>query len=231
MLAGWKRQWNLRSSWFLLLGFATVLFVACSSGGSQSTSKTPRIVSGSSDLEAGLVSVGQLRQIPALAELRAAPRSKYGTFVNPDPRGPCGKRISQPDYSKGALKSYLERTEGVTTILVKVSDRKAKGFLDSMINDSQPPCRPYTSTTNTGATQHVDPTIVSLPPVGTQRSGALLKITIGEQTTYGGAIVVRRGGYVGSITVISTRPLSSGLLSALAPRVDAAIRHVATAAT
>jgi hypothetical protein len=100
-----------------------------------------------------------------------------------------------------------------------------------MINDSHPPCRPYASTTNTGATQHVDPTIVNLPAVGAQRSGALLKITIGDQTTYGGAVVVRRGGYVGSITVISTLPVSSDLLSALAPRVDAEIRHVATTAT
>jgi hypothetical protein len=102
---------------------------------------------------------------------------------------------------------------------------------DSMINDSHPPVPSIRIDDQHRRHAARRPDDRHLPAVGAQRSGALLKITIGDQTTYGGAVVVRRGGYVGSITVISTLPVSSDLLSALAPRVDAEIRHVATTAT
>jgi hypothetical protein len=116
---------------------------------------------------------------------------------NPDPRGPCGAEITQPDLAQGESIAITSASIlGFQGVLVP-KELSAEDYLDANLEDATEGCPPWTSTTNTGSTQTV--TLVDVVPEQTvpdgidQQLGFVLKVEDSGQTAYAGLVLLRAG--------------------------------------
>jgi hypothetical protein len=158
--------------------------------------------------------------------VKSVPLNKAKLFEDPDPRGPCGVKITPPRLSKGATRVFQAPGGVIIDTVVRVSEQRARALMDAMEHDAIAACPAYTSTTNTGAEQTVMPTLVDLPMVGDQRVGGTAAITVGGQTGYAGTVRIRRGRYLDFAVAFSGIPVRPDVVRVLAERMDGALRRL-----
>jgi hypothetical protein len=196
-----------------------VLAVGCSHG-EPAKSNTPRIRSTLKELEPGLITAAQVSEMLGLARVRRVPNKSAPIYENPDPRGPCGVPIKQPDLSLGATVVLAGRTFAVTDTIVELTEQRAQAFMDEFLADATPGCGPFRSMTNTGVAQLVKPTIIDLPVVGDQRAAINSAVTTEGQTAYAGEVLVRRGTRVGFAILVTGSPIPDDVVREFAVQVD-----------
>jgi hypothetical protein len=135
--------------------------------------------------------------------VRAADAGTIGSTENPDPRGPCGAKIVQPDLTQdaaiGITSSSVLGVQGV----MRPTEISAEDYLDANLDDADADCPPWTSTTNTGSTQTV--TLLDVVPdqrvddAIDQQLGIVLKIETEGQTAYAGVVFLRAGDVLSEV--------------------------------
>ena len=214
----------------LVIAAGVAAMTACS-GGSTTTaipSNTPHIRSTAASLRPGLITTKDLRSVPDLPTLEPVPLKQTNAFENPDPRGPCGAKISQPDLSKGATAVFESQAPlTLSDTVLNLGTAAATNYLSTLLADARPGCPPYESTTRQGQTQTVTPSAFLDPlNAGAQRLVVLEKATVNDQTGYLGYAVVRRDGLIAITMVVSALPVSSDTIQALATQVGDALGRV-----
>ena len=200
-----------------------VLTVSCASQHhTPSTSRTPRItVATGTKLDAALLTAADLQSVPALgASASTRALNDLNVYKDPDPRAPCGAKITAPDLSSGAgVGIQAPGVQGVE-LVVRLTDVAAKAYLDAMVADAHQGCPAYQTTTNTGATQTV--TLRQIFPLPALADGALaagLTVTSGSAGAAVTLIVVRRATTIALTTLFATTAPPDDTVRALATRI------------
>jgi hypothetical protein len=122
-------------------------------------------------------------------------------FADPDPRGPCGTKIAQPDLSGAAGESLTGAVNGAE-LIVRPGLATAEGYVSAMERDTRPGCARWQSMTNTGAMQ-TGQLLAEVPlsvPVD-QATASVMKLTSVGQTFVATGILLREGGTL-SVTIM-----------------------------
>jgi hypothetical protein len=206
----------------LIVLVAGALVSACS-GSTNGESLTPRITvqeGANGPLAERLLSSDDLHSIAGLpGDVRAVSVNDTSLFSNPDPRGPCGARISLPDLSSASQAGIQSKQLNGFEFIVGPDTAIAQGFVDATISDTQPGCPSYTSITNTGSTQTTALLrVVALPNVADQQTACVLSITNGSDHGEVAAILLRRGNIVDSIVVFAASAPPDDVITALADK-------------
>ena len=153
--------------------------------------------------------------------------SKKGTlFQDPDPRSPCGARVTLPDLAQSAHVTFDAASFGAFQVVVDQPVQKATAFATAWQRDTRPGCPPYASRTSTGSTQTselVGP--ITMPRLVDQETGALLTVDDNGQTvdTYG--MVLRSGGRLELDVLISPGPLTEAFVLGFARAAASKLRR------
>lgn len=194
---------------------------------SKHQSNTPRITGGSGAANAALNS--KLLQSADLAGMAGLPAGIQLTSIdqanlheNPDPRGPCGAKISSFDAGAGALVGITGPAE---TGSEEVFDTPTvSAFVKESLADLHPGCASYTSTTNTGGTQRVTLLHSASSTTSEQtKIEVIAKIDISVGTVYGNEVLLSSGRYTGVFSIFTSAPLSMQTLDGLAATMSARI--------
>ena len=205
---------------------------ACSSSADSSIkSSTPRLKSSAARLEPGLLRQRQIEGIPGLEGLTKRRLDDTSAFENPDPRGPCGAVVPELKMSDGAIRVFAtgNGSQVFFSSIVPMGEPKAKAYMDAMVADAYPGCSPFHSTTNTGRTQEIDPTVVTLPPIADQQVGELGKVSVGGVTGHIAGVIFRQGGLVVSAQYLGADPLDAETLGVLAQQSAVAAQRLGAA--
>lgn len=209
------------------LSLAVVVLGACSSGsstGERAKSNTPRIQSTARELQRGVVTAEELRAITGLPRLQPVPLKNAPLFENPDPRGPCGARISQPDFPKRAIAVFAANSVMVFEAVARLDEGTARAFVDSIIADAKPGCPPFESLTNTGAQQTVIPGItVELPQLSDQQIARTESISVLGHSNEAAEVLIRRGGLVALAAIFAERRVPVRTVQQFAAAVNSAL--------
>jgi hypothetical protein len=218
----------------VVLGLLSVFFVAgtatscTSSGSSGAGSSTSRVEARSARLEPGLIRQTQLDGIPGLEGLTKRRLEDASVFENPDPRGPCGAVVPSLDLTGAAIAAFA--TESGSRILfaavVPMGEQNARAYMDAMLADAHPGCASWQSKTNTGQTQKVTPTIVSLPPIADQQTGMSGHVTVGAASGTIAAVSFRLGSRLVLAQYLGADPLEPETLGGLAEQMAIASRRL-----
>jgi hypothetical protein len=207
--------------WVSLVALAVVV-ASCSSGSGSQRSETPRISEPSrqAELSGALLTNADLQHIPGLpSDIAVKSVDDMKLFEDPDPRGPCGARVAQPDLSTGAVIGISAQAVQGFEAVVELPVTAAENYLRALREDARPGCAAYDSTTNTGSTQHVRlirP--VDIGAAGDERTAGLLEISNEGHTFEAFELAVRSGGRVALFVLFSFsgRPLDDDSLRAVA---------------
>jgi hypothetical protein len=129
-------------------------------------------------------------------DVRAIDSSEMNISKNPDPRGPCGAVVPQPDLTAGAAEGITAgNLSGIESVL-RPTDPTAEEFMTNTLADARSDCPPWTSTTDTGSKQTV--TLIAIvhppmPPSIDQSFVGLLRIEDSGQMADAGFVAMRRG--------------------------------------
>lgn len=173
-------------------------------------SLTPRVTEGTApaDLKTKLLQPEDLQGIRGLpSDLRVVPVESANLFENPDPRGPCGAKVDQPDLSGGASLAFQARTATGFQMVGEVPEDQARAFLDATAADSRPGCPPWQSRTDTGANQtgeFLGTVDLGLP--ADVATAANIHVTSAGSEAYGTEIIVRSGGTLSVVVLLAGAP-------------------------
>jgi hypothetical protein len=161
----------------------------------------------------------------APAGIVVVPSEKGQLFQDPDPRSPCGARVTLPDLSQSAHVTFDAASFGAFQVVVDQPVPMATAFVTAWERDTRPGCPPYTSRTNTGSTQIselVGP--IPMPRLVDQATGAFLTVNDRGQTvdTYG--MVVRSGGRLELDVLISPGPLTEAFVLGFARAAESKLK-------
>jgi hypothetical protein len=205
---------------------ALVMGGACSSSSHTHGSLTPRVTDDpASPLESKLVSVTALDAIPGTPLFTTVPVAKGHIFEDPDPRGPCGAKLTQPKLDQ-AIAEFQTPTGQAIESLGDIGIAAATHFLHAYSADRRQGCAPYDSRTNEpGVTQHVvyeGP--IRLPHLLDDAVADRLRITAQGKTVEFIAITLRRGGIIGTFVIMDSQTLPSAAVVAIAKNLVAPLR-------
>lgn len=222
------------SSWRIPAVIAAVICGAmiasgCSSSSSLPISKMPPISTGTgtSSQQAALLTTSDLQAIPGTpAGVELAPPSQQGTlFQDPDPRSPCGARVTLPDFSQGAKIQFDSATFAAFQIVIDLPVSEATAFTTAWQRDTRPGCPPYKSLTNTGSSQTADLVAsIPMPSLVDQATGAGMTITSNGQTVNSYGLILRSGGRLELDVLIAPAPLPDPLVKGFAQRAESKLK-------
>ena len=200
----------------LVIAAVLMVFGAACSEGSDPGPSTPRITEGVDDgqLTKSLVSLEEIEDIPdAPGELVEQPIQDVSAFENPDPRGPCGAKISQPTFEDAALVAFATTQPPHSTIVQAVwdlPDDEAEEFLEAHRRDARPGCPTYTSSTPTG-TQEVQ--FLEEVDISGEALATKVRLKVKDAAPFYGAVgMARRGTFLSLIMIFGEKPVSSAFL-------------------
>jgi hypothetical protein len=154
---------------------------------------------------------------------------------NPDPRAPCGARVSLPPLREGAVAIFrskapaeidqwiLDLPPGAAAKLVRVAER-----------DVRPGCPAYRSATPYGpAQQNRFVRTIALPSLGDGRLAAIVRLSspAASRPFYGTEIMIREGDRLSLISLVGFRPPPARIVRAVATRAAADMRILGPSAS
>jgi hypothetical protein len=169
-------------------------------------------------------SSGRLQQVAMTADDVAAATGGSGVhskgidpalLQNPDPRGPCGARISIPDPSDGVATQFKQK--GLTIYAITQSTQDGQHWIDQVRGDTTPGCGPYDTQVALRGAQTVTPLgAIDLPRVGDDRIAYASRVSTSSEDLVGTFVLVRHGQLVTALTIFSEHPLPDATVQALA---------------
>ena len=208
---------------------ATSVLSGCSSAPSSPASNSAALPPGpaTSSQQFALLTARDVSAIPgAPGGVAVVPSEKGTLFQDPDPRSPCGARVTLPDLSQSAHVTFDAASFGAFQVVVDQSVQKATAFATAWQRDTRPGCPPSTSRTSTGSTQIsqlVGP--ISMPRLVDQETGALLTVNDNGQTVDAYGMVLRSGGRLELDVLISPVPLTQAFVLGFALAAESKLRR------
>jgi hypothetical protein len=166
-------------------------------------------------------------ELPAMPDAFAGgPVSVASITVDPDPRGPCGVKLSQPSFRTGVVAQFQSREPAAVFQWINRLPRgTATAYIAAVADDIRPGCPAFKTATPYGHPQlNVFVGAIALPPLGDQRVAVTLRLrqlSPGARAGYGTEILIRDGDYMTGIVVTGFRPQSPSLVRAVAARAAA----------
>jgi len=200
-----------------------VVMVASCSSSHSGESLTPRITdpnSSGSPLNDMLLTTADLRSISGLpADMQAVSVNDLSLFADPDPRGPCGAKVQQPDLGGGAGTGIQSPSLQGAEFVVPLEESVARAYLSALIADTRAGCASHTSLTNNGTQQSVELLhVVGLPDLADQQTATVLGITNQGQRFEGAEVVLRKGGTIAFVVVFGVTAPSDSIIVAIAQK-------------
>jgi hypothetical protein len=211
---------------------AALLCVAGVVAGCSSPSKAPTNTpllqpgSGTSSERAALLTTSEVLAIPgAPSDAVVTPGQRNVLFEDPDPRAPCGARVTIPDLSQGVDIQIASSSLVGVQIVVDMPETDAAAFVTAWEGNSRTGCPPYVSQTNTGVSQINELTaLIPMPDLVDQATGAWITVNSRGQTanTYG--MILRSGGRLELDVLIAPQPLSMTFVVGFARAAESALK-------
>jgi hypothetical protein len=206
-----------------VIALLTLATGACANGGpTSSPSRTPKItVASGTALDAALLSTDDLHSIAGLpSDVKAVALNGLNVFEDPDPRAPCGAKVTPLDLSRGAGVGIQSSTIQGAQLVVQLDEGAATRQVDAFIADAHDGCAAFQSVTNRGATQTVTlDHVVTLPALADQAAAATSIIESSGTSVVATHLVVRRAATLAVTVLFSARKLGDDVVRALAARV------------
>jgi hypothetical protein len=126
---------------------------------------------------------------------------------NPDPRGPCGARISIPDPSGGVATQFKQ--PGLTIYAITLSTPDGQHWIDQVRGDDKPGCGAYDTQVALRGAETVTPLgAIAVPAVGDDRVAYAARVSTSTDEVVGTFVLVRHGGLVTALTMFSGKPVA-----------------------
>jgi hypothetical protein len=223
----------------VIVRLASIMIVVCltaaACGGAGGThAATPATSNPAPSLRIALLTAAQLPGKPDV--YAGGPVSAASITDDPDPRGPCGVRLSQPSLRAGVVAQFQSRRPAaVFQWINRIPPATATAYVAAVMDDIRPGCRAFTSATPYGHPQlNAFVRAIALPALGDQRVAITLRIRLlarGARTGYGTEILIRDGDYLTAIVLSGLRPQAPRLVRAVAAAAAADIGRLARPAS
>jgi len=136
------------------------------------------------------------------------PSRQGALFQDPDPRSPCGARVTLPDFSQGAQVQLDAASFVAFQVVVDLPVSEATAFATAWQKDTRPGCPPFLSKSNTGSSQIADlVSPVPMPALADQATGTWSTLNDNGQTVNSYGLVLRTGGRLAFDVLIAPAPL------------------------
>ena len=206
----------------LALVLAVALLAACSSDGGNGSS-TPQITVSDTAVKAAtdvLLTQEELRTVPGFEQGTVQPFNSVPTFTNPDPRGPCGGKATNPPLDSAAGTAYSAGNTAVAFHLVVPTTDLQRSYLLALSKDRKDPCPTWQSTTNKGTTQTVsDTTFVDVSDVASDALSWTATVGAGTAKAYAGVLILVGDQVTSLVQMQSLSPISADTMHAFAKKI------------
>ena len=210
---------KFRSRATFLVSAVLLIVPACTVSVERSEPSTPQITQGADDpsLENSLLSLAEVLGARGAPDgLVERPVEDAALFENPDPRGPCGAEVSQPDNQEAAIVAFVTpeppRFSSFHAVW-ELPTGEAKGYVDAYRADARPGCPTFESTIPDGTKQKVELLeIVEIPDLGDSAVAIVARITVPETSAYAVSSMVYRGDRLSVFSGFSEDPISAKFL-------------------
>jgi hypothetical protein len=203
---------------------AVALLAACSSDGGSTGSNTPQItVSDTAGVAATdvLLTQDELHDVPGFEQGTIQPFNSVPAFTNPDPRGPCGGKASNPPLDGAAGTAYSAGNTAVAFHLVTPTTDLQRSYLIALSKDRKDPCPTWQSTTNTGSTQTVsDTSFVDVSDVAADALSWTATVGSGTAKAYAGVLILVDDQITSLVQMQSLSPISAETMHAFAQQIS-----------
>lgn len=193
---------------WLLLSVA----VACSPPGRR----TPEPVE-SEKLELGIVRAVDLLKVPGLGVMRRLTPAELPDYQGPELRGVCGTVVAQPAGTQNRLAvAFVGDVAAVSEVVVAMDGDQARELVGN-IRDKPENCRAVEAIGSDGQVQTYTPgRVVDIGRVGDDRVATQATLTVDEQRTYLGTILVLEGETLIHGQIMSETPIEEETIEGLA---------------
>jgi hypothetical protein len=220
-----------------IIVFVCLTAAACGGAGGTGSSANPVTAKVTArSLRGALMTAAQLPATPDA--FAGGPVGNASITDDPDPRGPCGAKLSQPSLQSGAVAQFRSlEPAAVFQWITRTPPGEATAYLAGVADDIRPGCAAFKSATPYGHPQlNVFVRATVLPPLGDQRVAVTMRLRLlapGDRAAYVTEILIREGDYMTAIIVSGLRPQPPRLVRAVAASAAADLSrllHPASAA-
>jgi hypothetical protein len=198
-----------------------VLAVAACGGHKRANgSNAPRVtVVSQGPLAPGLLTQTQLRQVPGLSTATVTSLQETAVFKDPDPRGPCGGKVSSISLNDAVgIAIKAETIRAGAELMTRLPPGGAKKYLDARMANATPGCPEYQTVTAQHVTQRVLLVrIVRLHKEFEQALAVISAIKIRSSVRAAAQIEVRHGDMLAKTIIFTNDPMD-----------DVAVRGIAS---
>jgi hypothetical protein len=202
---------------------AVALLAACSSdGGSDGANASSTTVPDTAVAAANAVLLTQeeLRTVPGFEQGTVQPFNSAPTFTNPDPRGPCGGKATNPPMDNAAGTAYSAGNTAVAFHLITPTTELQRTYLLALSKDRKDPCPTWESTTSKGTTQTVsDTAFVDVSDVSSDALSWTATIGAGTAKAYAGVLILVDDQVTSLVQMQSLSPISAETMHAFAQTI------------
>lgn len=206
----------------LALILAVALLAACSSDGGSGGGAAVTTVPGTAIPAATevLLTQEELRTVPGFEQGTVQPFNSAPTFTNPDPRGPCGGKATNPPMDNAAGTAYSAGNTAVAFHLITPTTDLQRSYLLALSKDRKDPCPTWESTTSKGTTQTVsDTTFVDVSDVADDALSWISTIGSGTAKAYAGVLILVDDQVTSLVQMQSLSPISAETMRAFAQKI------------
>ena len=202
------------------------VLAACGGGNERGESQTPRLRADSRNaLAEALLTTKDLRSVRGLpADIEAASLDELPLYEDPDPRGPCGARIDQPDLARGQSVALRSDQAAGFTAVVRLPIAQARAYMKALAADTRVGCPPHQRRTHTGSVQRVK--LVSAVDIGNRGTAARVTITNKGKTVDALQIAVQDADRVAVLVLFTSAALPDNTVRAIANRASRRLQQV-----
>jgi hypothetical protein len=168
--------------------------------------------------EATLLLASDLEEVPVAPEgiVKVSPQ-ELGVTEDPDPRAPCGKRVTLPPQDEGAVAAFTWDSSPRGVLLQsswELPDGEAARIFDTYRKDIRPGCPPYTTRTPFGK-QEVTPTgeIDVQDAEGVRAVAVGLSVSARGRRAYASAAMAQRGTWLTYVVIFSEKPMHDAFVA------------------
>lgn len=202
---------------------AFTVLAACSSDGDSTESNTPQVTVSDTAGPAAtgvLLTEEELRTVPGFETGTLQAFNSVPAFTNPDPRGPCGGKATNPPLDGAAGTAYSEGNSVAAFHLIVPTTPVQTSYLSALAKDRKDPCPTWESVTNTGSTQTVSDTqFVDISDLADDGLSWTATITSGEAKAYAGVLIIVDDTVTSLLQVQSLTPIGADTMRAFAEHI------------
>lgn len=171
----------------------------------------------SQELEPGIVRAVDLLKVPGLGPMRRLSPLELPDYQGPELRGVCGTIVPQPEGMANRLAAaFVGELAAVSEVVVAMEGADAKALVGS-VRKKPEQCEPVQAVGSDGQVQTYAPgELVDIGRVGDDRVATQATLTVDEERTYLGTILVRTGDTLVHGQIMSDVPIEQETITELA---------------